>query len=142
MIPVRSVMRPAPPMLGVDRTVADAAELMEQEQVGVVPLGDDRGALVGVVTDRDLVLRVLARRLDPAEVTLGDVATVDLAIVSPDVDVSEALDLMAERGVRRIPVVEAGRLVGILALGDIALVDVSRDVEGMTSRDAAPRGSS
>lgn len=139
MIPVRSVMRPAPQMLGVDRTVADAAELMERAQVGVVPIGDDRGALVGLVTDRDLVLRVLARRRDPAEVTLGEVATVDVAIVSPDVDVSEARDLMAERGVRRIPVVEAGRLVGILALGDIALVDVSRDVEGVTSHDVAPQ---
>lgn len=136
MIPVRSVMRPAPEMLSVDRTVADAAELMERAQVGVVPLRDDRGALVGLVTDRDLVLRVLARRRDPAEVTLGEVATVDLVIVSPDVDVSEARDLMAEREVRRIPVVEAGRLVGILALGDIALVDVSRDVEGATSQGA------
>lgn len=129
MIPVRSVMRPAPEMLGTERSAADAAELMERDEVGVVPVRDERGELVGLVTDRDLVLRVLARRRDPVEVTLGEVATVDVVTVSPDVDVSEARDLMVEHQVRRIPVVEEGRLVGILALGDIALVDVSRDVE-------------
>jgi CBS domain-containing protein len=129
MIPVRSVMRPAPEMLGTERTAADAAELMERDEVGVVPVHDERGFLVGLVTDRDLVLRVLARRRDPQEITLGEVATAEVVTVPPDVDVSEARDLMAEHQIRRIPVVEEGRLVGILALGDIALVDVSRDIE-------------
>ncbi|HEX6329830.1 MAG TPA: CBS domain-containing protein [Actinomycetota bacterium] len=130
MILVRHVMADAPKSLSPDRVVADAAGLMEQYDVGVIPLADEDGGLVGVVTDRDLVLRVIAKRRNPLEVTLGDVATTTLVTISPDMNVSEARDLMVEHRVRRLPVVKDGRLVGIVSLGDIAVTDPSKRAVG------------
>jgi CBS domain-containing protein len=130
MILVRHVMTEAPKSLGPDRTVADAAGLMEQYDVGVIPLADEGGALVGVVTDRDLVLRVLAKGRDPREVTLGDVATSNVTTITPDMNIAEARDLMSEHRVRRLPVVKDGRLVGILSLGDVAVQDASKRAVG------------
>lgn len=130
MILVRHVMTEAPKTLSPERTVADAAGLMEQYDVGVIPLADEHGALVGLVTDRDLVLRVLAKQRDPREVRLGDVATSTAVTVSPDANVAEARGLMAEHRIRRLPVVKDGRLVGILALGDLAVADASKRAVG------------
>lgn len=130
MILVRHVMTEAPKSLSPERTVADAAGLMEQYDVGVIPLADDDAALVGVVTDRDLVLRVLAKQRDPSEVTLGDIATTNVVTITPDTNIADARDLMARHKVRRLPVVKDGKLVGILALGDIAVADASKRAVG------------
>lgn len=132
MLLVRHVMTEAPKTLNPQRTVADAAGLMTQYDVGVIPLADDRGTIVGLVTDRDLVVRVLAKQRDPREVTLGEVATRNVITVSPDTNVAEARDLMAEHRVRRLPVVKDEELVGILALGDIAVADASKRAVGET----------
>src|SRR5919201_1748071 len=77
MILVRHIMTEAPKTLSPDRTIADAAGLMEQYDVGVIPLADEDGKLVGLVTDRDLVLRIIAKQQDPREMKLGDVAMAD-----------------------------------------------------------------
>ena len=130
MILVRHVMTAAPKTLSPERTVADAAGLMEQYDIGVIPLADADGALVGIVTDRDLVVRVLAKRRDPGEVRLGEIATADTVTITPDRNVSEARDLMAEHRVRRLAVVKDGALVGMLSLGDIAVADASKRAVG------------
>jgi CBS domain-containing protein len=130
MILVRHVMTEAPKALRAGRTVAEAAGLMEQYDIGVIPLADEHDALVGIVTDRDLVLRVLAKGRDPREVTLGDVATTAVVTITPDMNIAEARDLMSEHRVRRLPVVKDGRLVGILSLGDIAVQDASKRAVG------------
>lgn len=130
MILVRHVMTEAPKSLSRDRTVADAAGLMEQYDIGVIPLADEHNALVGIVTDRDLVLRVLAKGRDPGEVTLGDVATTTVVTITPDMNIAEARDLMSEHRIRRLPVVKDGELVGILSLGDIAVQDASKRAVG------------
>ena len=130
MILVRHVMTEAPKTLSPERTVADAAGLMEQYDVGVIPIADQGGALLGLVTDRDLVLRVLAKQRDPGEVTLGEIATASPVTIGPDGNVSEARDLMAQHRIRRLPVVKDGTLVGILALGDIAVADASKRAVG------------
>ena len=131
MILVRHVMTEAPKTLSPERTVADAANLMQQYDVGVIPLANENDALVGIVTDRDLVLRVLAKGRDPREVTLGEVGTTgEVVSVSPDMNISEARDLMSQHKVRRLPVVKEGKLVGILALGDIAVADASKRAVG------------
>ena len=136
MILVRHVMTEAPRTLGPDRTAADAANLMEQYDVGVVPLADG-DTLVGLVTDRDLVVRVLAKRRDPQEVKLGEVATEKLVTVTPDTDLGSARDLMAEHKVRRLPVIKDGRLVGIVALGDIAVQIASKRAVGEVLEDVS-----
>jgi CBS domain-containing protein len=100
-------------------TVAEAAKVMAQEDVGPVPIVED-GRLVGIVTDRDIVVRVVAEGRDPNTTTVREIASTELVTVSPDDDLDEALNLLAERQVRRLPVVEGDRLVGIVAQADIA----------------------
>jgi len=106
-------------------TVVDAAKVMAQEDVGPVPVVED-GRLAGIVTDRDIVVKVVAKGGDPATTTVGDIASRDLVTISADDDLSGALDLMAEHQVRRLPVVEGDRLVGIVAQADVALVGRDR----------------
>jgi CBS domain-containing protein len=132
---VRHVMTEAPRTLGPDRTAADAAGLMAQHDVGAVPLADESGALVGIVTDRDLVLRALAKHGDAAGVRLGDIATKKLVTISPDRNVAEARALMAEHRIRRLPVVKDHRLVGIVALGDVAVAEASKRAVGETLQE-------
>jgi signal-transduction protein with cAMP-binding, CBS, and nucleotidyltransferase domain len=103
----------------------DAAGLMAAHDIGALPITqEDR--LVGLVTDRDLVLRVLAERKDPRSVRLGDIATTrGIETASPDMQLADARALMARRRIRRLPVVKDGRLVGMLSLGDVALGSAS-----------------
>ena len=92
---------------------------MKQEDVGIVPdVEGDR--LAGTVTDRDIALRVVAEGKDPQSTSVREIASTDLVTVDPQQDLDEALRLMASHQVRRLPVVESGRLVGIVAQADVA----------------------
>ena len=115
---VRHVMTDSPKTLRPSMHADDAAGLMAQYDIGIVPIVDG-DALVGLVTDRDLVVRVLAdRAADPSAVMLGDIATSSIVTVTPDARLSDARELMQRHRVRRLPVVKADRLVGIVSLGD------------------------
>jgi CBS domain-containing protein len=133
---VRHAMTEEPKTLGPTMNADDAAGLMAQFDVGMIPVVDD-GRLLGVVTDRDLVVRVLAARTDPVDVTLGDIATATLVTATPDMTLSDARQLMAEHRIRRLPVVKDDALVGILSLGDVALADASERAVGETLRDVS-----
>lgn len=85
---------------------------------------------MGIVTDRDLVTRVLAARQDPREVTLGEVATRTTTTATPDMSVADARALMAEHRIRRLPVMKGDQLVGMISLGDVALASASSRVVG------------
>jgi CBS domain-containing protein len=100
-------------------TVAEVAKVMAKEDVGPVPIVEE-GRLTGIVTDRDIVVRVVAEGRDPSSTTVGEIASRDLVTVSPDDDLDVALRQLAQNQVRRIPVVEGDRLVGIVAQADIA----------------------
>src|SRR5438093_6109780 len=101
------------------QSLTDAAKLMKQEDVGSLPVVDgDR--LIGVLTDRDIVVRGIADGSDPHAIQVGDVASRDVVTVRPDDDLDEALRLMAQHQVRRLPVVEDGHLVGVVATADVA----------------------
>lgn len=128
---VRHAMTEGPQTAAPTMNAADAAALMKQFDVGVIPIAEGE-ALVGLVTDRDLVVRVLAERKNPMDVRLGDIATTAPVTVSPDTKLSEARNLMAEHRIRRLPVTKAGKLVGILSLGDVALADASERAVGDT----------
>jgi CBS domain-containing protein len=93
---------------------------MREEHIGSLPITDDE-QLVGMITDRDITTRVVAEAADPMKTPVGDVYSRDLVTVEPDKDLDEVLQLMARHQVRRLPVVENGRLVGIVAQADIAL---------------------
>jgi len=126
---VRHVMTEAPKTLSPERTAGDAAGLMAQYDIGAVPVMLD-GELAGIVTDRDLVVRVMARRRDPSSVTLDEILTRAVTAVSLDVQLSEARELMAERKIRRLPVLKDGELVGIVSIGDLAIADASKRAVG------------
>ena len=101
-------------------SAALAARLLSRHNVGALPMcGSDR-RLRGMVTDRDIVLRCVAAEEDPAQTPVRDIMSRCPATLSPTDDCREATRLMAEKQVRRLPVVENGRLVGILSLGDLA----------------------
>jgi CBS domain-containing protein len=126
---VRHVMTEAPQTAGSDLNAFDAAGLMRQYDVGVIPVVDGP-KLVGLVTDRDLVVRVLAERQDGGSVKLADIVTRTPVTVTPDTKLSDARDLMAEHKVRRLPVVKGDQLVGIISMGDIAVHDASKRAVG------------
>ena len=115
------VMTRAPRTVAPDTPVDEVARLMRDEDVGAVPVVED-GALAGMVTDRDLVVRVLADGRAPGEVRVVDAMTRDVRACREDEDVESALDRMRDLQVRRIPVLDRdGRLVGIVSLGDFAI---------------------
>ncbi|HET9213407.1 MAG TPA: CBS domain-containing protein [Gaiellaceae bacterium] len=116
---VRDVMTSSPTTVAPQTSVVEAARLMEKEDVGPLPVVED-GSLVGIVTDRDLVVRVLAEGRDPESTTVGDVCSPQPVSVEPDADLSQALALLARHQVRRLPVAEGDRLVGIVAQADVA----------------------
>jgi signal-transduction protein with cAMP-binding, CBS, and nucleotidyltransferase domain len=118
-------------------SAADAAGLMRNFDTGVVPVIDQDERLVGLVTDRDIVVRVVADREDPNAVRLGDIATKSVVTATPDMNLSDARDLMAENRIRRLPVMKEDRLVGILSLGDVALADASKRAVGDTLEDVS-----
>ncbi|HEX2287863.1 MAG TPA: CBS domain-containing protein [Gaiellaceae bacterium] len=117
---IREVMTSNPRTIEPDKPVADAAKLMRDEDVGLAPVVEgDR--LVGTLTDRDIAIRVVAEGKDPASTSVREVASTDIVTVSPEQDLDEALSLMAQHQVRRVPVVEQdGRLVGVVAQADVA----------------------
>jgi CBS domain-containing protein len=117
---VREVMTSKLCSIDTDKPVAYAAKMMRDEDVGIAPIVEgDR--LVGVLTDRDIAVRVVAEGRDPEQVKVTEVASRDIVTLDPQQDLDEALRLMARHQVRRLPVVEEdGRLVGILAQADVA----------------------
>ena len=117
---VRDVMTPGVRTVSASQSLADAAEVMKGEDVGSVPVVEE-GRLTGILTDRDIVTRAVAERRDPQTVRVEEVVSRELVTVEPDQDLDEALALMARHQVRRLPVVEEGRLVGMLAQADVAL---------------------
>src|SRR5436309_2387876 len=117
---VRDVMTPGVRMVSPSQSLAEAAEVMKGEDVGSVPVVEE-GRLAGIVTNRDIMTRAVAERRDPQTVKVGEVASRALVTVQPEQNLDEALALMAQHQVRRLPVVEAGQLVGMLAHADVAL---------------------
>jgi CBS domain-containing protein len=117
---VREVMTVAPTTVATDATAHDAARAMRDDDVGAL-LVLDGGELVGVVTDRDIAVRAVAEGLDPTATPVTEVCTKDPTSISADASVDEAVGLMRERALRRLPVVEGGQPVGIVALGDLAV---------------------
>ena len=117
---IRELMTVRPRTVQVGDTIVQAAKLMKGEDSGIAPIMDgDR--LVGVITDRDIAIRIVAEGRDPQTTRVEEIASTNLVTVDPEQSFDEALRLMAEHRVRRLPVVEEdGKLVGIVAQGDVA----------------------
>jgi CBS domain-containing protein len=134
---VREAMTASPTTIAANAPVVEAARLMASQDVGSLPVVDD-GTLVGMVTDRDLVLNVLAKDVDPHSTTVASVCSQDPVVVGPEDSLDEALQRMAREQVRRLPVVEKERLVGILAQADVSrsaqAAETGRMVEEISER--------
>ncbi len=117
---VRDVMTSAIDTATKSQPLREAARMMKTGDYGSMPVVDD-GRLVGMLTDRDIVVRAVAEGLDPNVALAGDFATPDPVAVEPEQPLDEALALMARHRVRRLPVVEDGMLVGVLSQADVAL---------------------
>src|SRR5215213_1421446 len=117
---IRDVMTSNPCSIDAEKTVAYAAKMMQEEDVGLAPIveGDK---LVGMLTDRDIAVRVASEGRNPDQVKVLEVASKTLVTIGPQQDLDEALRIMAQHQVRRLPVVEEdGRLIGVVAQADIA----------------------
>lgn len=116
------VMTPSPTCCHPTHTAVEAAELMQREDVGLVPVvDDDNQKLIGVLTDRDIALKVVAAGRDPQSTAVSDVMTADLVCCQPHESIEAVMELMASRQVRRVPIVDShGAIVGIVAQADIA----------------------
>lgn len=113
-------VRPRLVMLKPGAPVLDAARAFEHNNIGAV-IVQDKGSVVGILTDRDLAIRVLGRGLDPHTTTIGEVMTTSVASLAPTDTQASAIRLMQKRNIRRIPIVEGERLVGIVTLDDLLL---------------------
>lgn len=102
-----------------NNTIVETAQLMQKHNVGSIPVYDQTG-VVGIVTDRDIVVRNVAHGKNPQNTKVQDVMTSMVTTVSPDTDVSEATEIMSKQQIRRLPVVENNQIVGIVAIGDMA----------------------
>jgi CBS domain-containing protein len=121
MTMVRDSMTPGVDAVSPAQPVRDAAQLMKIGDFGSVPVVEG-GRVIGMLTDRDIVVRAVAEGLDPDTVQVGEIASTGTVTVSADEDLDEALTLMARHKVRRLPVVDDGnKLVGVLSQADVAL---------------------
>jgi CBS domain-containing protein len=118
---IAEVMTQRPRAVTAQTSVREAARLMDEEDVGSLPVVDEAERLIGIVTDRDVAIRVVGRGLDSDSTLVGEVASHEVAVLTPDHDLDDALRLMAREQVRRVPiVVRENQLVGILAQADLA----------------------
>jgi len=117
----RDIMSTDIQTIGEIDSVAEAARLMADLDVGALPICGEDGRVTGMVTDRDIVVKCIARGGDPARTIAGSLSTVRAVTVRADDDIRDALNLMQRYQVRRLPVIDGQDLVGIISQGDIAL---------------------
>jgi CBS domain-containing protein len=130
----------------LDTTLEEIANMMKAEDVGAIPVLDDDEKLAGIITDRDIVVRAIAEGEDPTECTAEDILSEQLHTIAPDADVQEAVQLMSQHQIRRLPVIKDEAVIGIISLGDLsvksqrqqaseALEDISEGVRQQSGRD-------
>ena len=124
-----------------DGSVREVAEIMKEENVGIVPVVDEQHRLVGLVTDRDIVIRTLAEGRDPTGVRAGEIMTDDIQGVTPDESLPDVTRLMGDKQIRRVPVVDRDdRLLGIISIGDVATrADYDEDLQDALEEISARR---
>ena len=130
---IREIMTTNPVTLSKDATVLEAAREMKANGIGDIIVKDD-GRICGIVTDRDLVIRAMAEGVDPKTKRLGDVCTEQLVSIEPDAPIEEAVRLMREHAIRRLPVLEKGNVVGVVTLGDLAVERDEKSALGQISQ--------
>jgi CBS domain-containing protein len=139
---IAEVMTERPRAVTPETSVREAARLMEEEDVGSLPVVEQGARLVGMITDRDLAIRVVGHGLDPDTTTVGAVSSADLVALTPEHELDDVLRLMAREQVRRVPIVVGeDELVGIVAQADIARAGKEKSAgEVLEAISRPPRG--
>jgi CBS domain-containing protein len=142
MTKIAEVMTDRPRAIAPQTSIREAARLMEEEDVGSLPVVEEGARLVGIVTDRDIAIRAVARGLEPEGTTVMDIASKDVYGLKPDDDLDEAIEMMARAQVRRLPVVvRDNELVGMVAQADVARTSKEKTTgEVVQAISQAPRG--
>jgi CBS domain-containing protein len=131
------IMTSNPRTVAGSAMLTDAARLMREDDIGdVLVVGDDQ-QLRGIITDRDIVVRAVAEQRDPGRTKVEDICSSDVTACRPDDDLDRAVQIMRKQAIRRLPVVEDGRPVGIVSLGDLAM---ERDPDSALSDISAAPG--
>lgn len=133
---IREIMTADVASAAPETTLEEIATMMRDADTGAIPVVEDE-ALIGIVTDRDIVVRCVAEGRDPVETTAEDVISDNPITIEPDADIDQAAEIMAEHKIRRLPVCEDGRLVGMLSLGDIA---VNQNLEAGDTLESVSQG--
>ena len=117
---VKDIMTTPALSVSENTDIFHVASLMKEHDVGVMPVCTNNGEIMGVITDRDIVIRVVGEMKHPETVTAKEIMTKSVMTVSPMTELDDAFDIMAELKVRRLPVVENSELIGIVTLGDLS----------------------
>jgi CBS domain-containing protein len=138
MLHVKDIMTPQAEVISPDATTEDAASIMKTLDIGVLPVCDEQG-LVGILTDRDLVVRVLAATSDPKAMLVGEAMTPSVVYCFEDDDIERAATIMAGQQIRRLPVLDKKnrKLVGIVSMGDIAVQTQDHQLTGKVLEDVS-----
>ena len=143
MSKLKEIMTPQVDTISPDATAEDASAKMKDLNVGAIPVCDEDG-LIGMLTDRDLVVRVMAQRRDPKAVRVGEAMTPEVSYCFEDDDVEKAAHVMSQKQIRRLPILSSSKkLVGIVSLGDLAVhgmdTKASGDILEQVSHPAQPK---
>lgn len=119
--PVRDVMSTDVKTCPASSTIAEAARLMRDSDIGDVIVTKDDGTMCGIVTDRDIAVRAVAEGRDPGSTQLEEICSRQVVSISPDQDVEQAASMMRDNAVRRLPVCDDGKPIGVVSIGDLAI---------------------
>lgn len=134
---VEQVMTRQPTTLSDTASCMEAAKRMRDEDIGAVIVTASDGTICGLTTDRDIVIRCIAEGMDPATTSLGDICSQELVAIAPDDEIHDAVEIMRSRAIRRVPVLDRGKPVGIVSLGDLAISEDPRSALGTISQAPA-----
>lgn len=126
---VRDIMTPQVEVADYNTSLAQVAEMMKRENVGAIPVCQ-QDELRGILTDRDIVTKAVAEGKDLASIQVSEIMSTNPVSIKPEADIHEAARLMSNNQIRRLPVVENGKLVGMLSLGDLAIENIHEDEAG------------
>jgi len=115
--------------------IIDAAKIMQTRNVGCIPVCDNNKAVKGVLTDRDIVIRVVSEGRDPKQLDVNAVMSTGLTLGKPDMDAEDAAQIMSEHQIRRLPIVQNNQLIGIVSIGDLATNNIFVAEAGDALRD-------
>jgi CBS domain-containing protein len=126
---IQDIMTTEVKTVGINEDICTVAEIMKDNNIGVIPVVDEQNYCIGLVTDRDIVIRGLAEK-KTASLRVEDVISNKIISIKPDSDFKEVADLMAKEQIRRLPVLKDGKLVGIVSMADLATKKSTKDEAG------------